>query len=191
MNRHSIFSVSLVSLVTGAAHASQVPVDQITYKAKTNVSAISVSGKCKSSPKAEVAVTPAKGNAPAQLSKFDLELSPNDLDSGLSLRDNHMREKIFQNPDGTVPPMKFALKEPTALSATPKPVKATLEIRGKVVDFSPDCSGAITGEGKKLKFDCKGLVNLDSYAIPAPSHMGVKVNPMVEIAVATEEDLKP
>lgn len=166
-----------------SAFASKIPVNEIRYKAKTNMSAISIAGKAKSTPTAEVEVEGEK------LTKFEVELSPNDLDSGLSLRDAHMREKIFQNADGSLPPIRFKLKGPVALKSEVAPVAAILQIRGKEVAFTPNCSGGMMGA--KLKFNCSGSVNLANYDIPTPSHLGVKVNPEVEVAVATEQELRP
>lgn len=185
------FATILAATFATGAFSSQVPVDLISYKARTNLSAIQVSGKAKTTPTARVEVTAAGGDQ--KLSQFEVEVSPNDLDSGLSLRDSHMREKIFQNADGTIPNIKFKLKDPTALKSEPTPIHAFLEIRGKVIAFEPLCSGSLSPAGatQKLKFDCKGAVSLESYSIPAPSHLGVKVLNNVEIEVATNQELKP
>jgi polyisoprenoid-binding protein YceI len=192
-NDRTLLNLSLIAMSLGSnfSHAGQVPVDQISYKAKTNLSAISVSGKAKNAPSAKVEISGTTA-ATQTISAFDVELSPNDLDSGLSLRDDHMREKIFKLEDGTLPIIRFKLKEALSLKNEPTPLRATLEIRGKAAEFSPTCSGSLTenGESKKLKFDCKGLVNLENYSIPAPTHLGVKVNPAIEVVISTDQEIK-
>ena len=125
-----------------------------------------------------------------QISTLEITLSPQSLKTGLTLRDQHMIEKIFQNADKAIPPLVFKLTTPFTLDGNENTLTGTLTIRGQTHTFSPRCKGKVL-KASTIKIKCVGNIDLTQYAIEPPSHLGVKVKPIVQILLETESALTP
>lgn len=179
------FGLITLNIICFTSGASQIPISEINFKAKTNLPSITISGKTKNAEKAKIEFDAKNKNI---ISTFNLEFSPNELQTGLSLRDNHMKEKIFQAADGSLPLIQFSLNKPIQLPLKDSEIDGKLSLRGVSAAFNPKCSSSL--EGQKLKIDCKGMINIEKHSITPPTHLGVKVLPEVEVALATEKDLE-
>ena len=177
----------LISLIgSSASFASTVSIQKAAFTSKTNVSAVQVKGETK---KPFLATITLKGN---ELTALETTLAPQELKTGLDLRDQHMVERVFQRENKSVPPMVFKLAAPFILDGKENTMSGTLSIRGQTVNFTPRCTGSVSvGESSALKIICAGTVNLTQYGIEIPSHMGVKVQPNVELTLSSEGPIQP
>lgn len=175
-------SIVIASIAAFSAAADLLPIQTVSFLAKTNRSVIKVDGKNAKPLLAKVTVA---GNI---VQALETEVSPNDLETGLSIRDKHMREEVFQLKDGSTPSVKFRLTAPLALSGSPVKAQGVLSIRGKEAPFAPTCTGSVAGT--KVKADCTGDVALADHGIEQPSNMGIKVQPTVQLTIAADGELK-
>ncbi len=166
---------------------ASLPINSVEFVSKTNVSAVQVKGKTEAP---IVATITLKGQ---EISALESSLPPQNLKTGLDLRDQHMVERVFTASDKSVPAMVFKMTSPFVLDGTEKVLNGTLSIRGQEKAFTPRCTGSLSGAApsQQIKMRCAGSVDLTHYAIEIPSHMGVKVKPLVEVLLITEGQVQP
>lgn len=100
------------------------------------------------------------------------------LDTGIGLRNRHMREKYIEvdkHPDATLKVSKAALKLPTADATTSGEVPGVFTVRGKSKEvkvlYKLDCKAGT------CQVDGDFAINLRDYDIQIPSYLGVTVKP--------------
>ncbi len=166
-----------------STQAATLPVQKVEFVAKTNLSAVSVKGKNASNLSAEVEIQKN------EISKFQTQLDVKNLETGLSLRDEHMREKIFKTADGQLPEIRFTLLSPFPLSGAETFANASLSMHGKDGTFKPLCKA--TQKDGEVSLECAGEVKLTDFGITPPSHMGVTVQDSVTLRVSTVGKMSP
>ncbi|MEQ1910431.1 MAG: YceI family protein [Vicinamibacterales bacterium] len=148
------------------------------FDAATNISAIRIHGKSASlTGRAHV-----KADS-GTLTIEDLEASipVNTLDTGMGLRDSHMRKHVFTAPDGNVPDLRFTADHSSCSGSGTQStcqLEGQLSVRGTSRPFTIALKVSKEGEGFRAVGD--SVVKLSTYGIPAPSQLGVH----------TEDDVK-
>jgi len=112
---------------------------------------------------------------------FEVDL--NDLDTGIGLRDRHMRDNYLMTEDH--PYAKFDGKIVSAkknsngsYSVT---VEGDMEVKGK--KHKQKINGTISGLGSKIDIKTDFIVNLTDHNIEVPSLMGAKISEDIELEV--------
>ncbi len=163
---------------------------KIEFLAVGNPSAIKIRGELKGSPeealKGELRIEnfKAKGQITAKLDAFE---------TGISLRDKHMREKYLET--GKYPEAKLEVTDllvpqsfaEESFSAEAETFKGTLTMREKTVPVSGTVSMKGTKENMEMKFQFP--VKTTDFKIDTPSFMGVTV--ASEVTVTAEVQIKP
>ncbi len=170
-----VLSLSIFALSHNSYAVSfQGNIETLRFEAKTNIPAVKVIGEV---PKTTISLN-VDGT---ELKNAETKIPVDDLKTGMAIRDRHMKERIFQTPDGKFPDIKFVLSGPVKFTAgTETLVKGLLTIRGTEAEFLSKC--VFQGEGLTFAAFCKGEVELSKHQIAPPSHLGVKVQPKVTLA---------
>lgn len=107
------------------------------------------------------------------------------LNTGIALRDRHMREKyleVAKYPSATLLVARSALKLPAAGGSMEGDVPGTLKLHGQshAVTVHYDAKGDAAGFSAHGKF----RVNMNDYGITVPTYLGVTVKPDVDVAAS-------
>lgn len=109
-----------------------------------------------------------------------LDVGLADFTTGLSLRDEHMRDRYLDV--GKYPKATLTL-EPTKLAPGAVPVKGLLTVKGETKPAAGSCDVSPSGGGYHA--DCMLKVRLTDYpSIGVPSYLGVTVAETVDVAVS-------
>ncbi|MGK5094997.1 YceI family protein [Deltaproteobacteria bacterium TL4] len=153
----------------------------IVFEVKTNVIAVSYQG----------VVEPGKMKLEANLQESDAQLTisnvlltiPVDaLSSGISLRDRHMREKVFTTPEGSTPPIVFQSAQNTCAllsGSSDCQLVGELQMSGQQQSLSVPLH-LVKQEGH-WKASGEIAVSLEAFKIKVPAYLGVKVENLVII----------
>lgn len=115
----------------------------------------------------------------------DLKFNMTTLNSGIDLRDEHMKEKYLQvkeHPQATLTfkdfkmPAGWSLKNPTVKEAA---FNGTMKLHG----VEKPVTGTFQIDNEKLAGHANFDLNLSDFAIEIPSYLGVKVADTVKVAV--------
>lgn len=160
----------LASVRAGPA-AVTVPLalEYLEFDARTSLQAISIHGKANG-------LEAKAGLQGDRLVSIEAAVTPENIVTGIALRDQHMRRKIFEASDGSLPAIRFAA-EGIACSGGDCPIGGELRIRGLVrpAVFRCRLTGAI-GE-------CEAVIRLSDYGIEPPSQLGIRVSDEVMVRV--------
>lgn len=179
----SILGMAAFSTVWAAAEpAKKLKLEKLSFSAPANVKAFNVNGEAKSL-EGEALIT---SNA---VEKLTVTVPVSALTTNMSMRDKHMRERIFQTQDGKLPPVNLTAKSKECMPVqspkeSPKQLctlEGVLEIQGTARPFSMKLD--IERTGNKVTGSGKGVVKLSDYGIPQPEQLGIKVSNEVEIDV--------
>lgn len=107
------------------------------------------------------------------------------LNTGIALRDRHMREKyleIAKFPSATLQVARSALKVPAQGAGVELDVPGTLQLHGqkRAVTVHYDAKGDGAGFAARGRF----RVNMNDYGITVPTYLGVTVKPDVDVIAA-------
>ncbi len=151
----------------------------VAFDAATNVGAISVHGK---SAALEGRAKVRLAGASLSLENLEATLPVKSIDTGMSLRDNHMRKYVFTTTEGTLPDLRFtadkAVCEGTESQSTCQ-VAGDLTVRGVPRPFT--LALKITRDGMSIRAVGDGIVKLSAYGIPPPSQLGVRTEDAVKL----------
>jgi polyisoprenoid-binding protein YceI len=158
-----------------------------TFDAATNVPGIRIHGKS-TSLSARAAIR--SGEAGIVVDRLEATIPVKTLNTGMGLRDDHMRKYVFTTADGRVPDLRFAAENVSCAGSdgvSNCQVAGHLEIRGK----TEPCEIALKVARDGAAFRAVGdtTVKLSAYDIPAPSQLGVRTED--EIKVHLEFVAKP
>jgi polyisoprenoid-binding protein YceI len=181
-----IFLLLLISNIAAASAPQHFSVVNGTIKfvADTNVLALTVEGQ---SNKMNADVTLDGTGADLDLKAINAKADPKTLATGMSLRDRHMRDKVFALNDGTMPEIRFTAEH----SACPKPqsrgesvcsVSGQLTLRGVTRPFSVHLK--IRDAGNAYGIDANGALTLSAFGIEPPCQLGVCVKDEVKLNFA-------
>lgn len=191
----NVRAVVMTFLLTASVPASELRVESgaVTFLAGTNVSAITVHGK---SDRLEAAGTIRSEAERLVLERVTARLDPRTLSTGMGIRDQHMREKILQTPDGQMPELRFEMPGATCPLPGVKPavceLNGTFFLRGSGQPFQMTVKLRPEGKaGSAWRVAGEGYLKLSAYGIEPPSQLGVKVQDSVavklELLVKTDE----
>jgi polyisoprenoid-binding protein YceI len=174
-----------VTTVTGANGANgDVVMDNqgtVSFDVSTNVPAVRVHGKSNS-----VRARARLGSGPngVVLEQIEASVPVRSLETGMALRDEHMRKHIFTTTDGQVPDVQFSSERAECPSLgsgqrTTCSVSGALAIRGTAKPFVMTLT--ISEENGILRAAGQGIVKLSTYGIDQPSQLGVRTTDEVTL----------
>jgi polyisoprenoid-binding protein YceI len=141
------------------------------FDASTNVSAISIHGKS----------TSLKGRAQIRrttdglvISRIEAVVPVQTLNTGLALRDDHMRKRVFETSPGVAPDLRFVGENIAcegAGDAKTCRVAGSLLIRDTPRPFSINLR--VSDKGHTFHVSGQSVVRLSAYGITPPSQLGV------------------
>jgi polyisoprenoid-binding protein YceI len=184
MNQHFILlaaSTVLAGETNSPSRLIQVQ-GNVKFAAVTNLSAISIHGES-TALTGQVLLTVKDGRA--VLEELTARVDPNSLKTGMELRDQHMRNKIFVSSGQDLPPLRF-----TADKAECPPVAAGQEVSCQVagvfslrgVEKPAAFRLKVKGDsGKGYRVSGEGLVKLSDFGIEPPCQLGVCVKNEVKV----------
>lgn len=120
------------------------------------------------------------------LEQLEATVPVQSLDTGMKLRDKHMRTSVFTDSDGERPDIQFRA-ERSVCTASGRGGKANcrlngdLAIRGTFRPFVIELT--VTERGNTLLVSGDAIVKLSSYGIEPPSQFGVKTSDEVKLHV--------
>jgi polyisoprenoid-binding protein YceI len=161
----------------------------VKFFATTNVSAVSIHGQS-NEVQAQASVSFQDGQL--LLSPLSARVDPRTLNTGMALRDNHMRDKIFS--DGNTPAKQLQFQSGKAICPEPAKAKESIcqiqgsfSLRGIEKPFAMPLR--IKAEGNRYRMSGEGSLKMSDYGITAPCQLGVCVNDVVKFKldlIATE-----
>jgi polyisoprenoid-binding protein YceI len=151
-----------------------------SFDVGTNVPALSVHGKSNAL-EARGRVVPG-ANGP-QLEQIEATVPVKSLNTGMGLRDEHMRKYVFTTNDGQTPDVKFVAKtatcSKTGANHSTCDVAGDLSIRGTPRPFN--IALKVTEDGESYRASGDGIVKLSAYGIPQPSQLGVHTDDEIKL----------
>jgi polyisoprenoid-binding protein YceI len=144
----------------------------------TNIPAISVHGKS----------TALAGRARIQqtadglvIEDLQAVLPVRTLNTGLGLRDEHMRKYVFATSDGGLPDLRFSAERVVCPSTSDRTcqLSGTLVIRETPRPFTITLK--VDDKGGDFRAAGDGVVKLSAYGIPAPSQLGISTTDDVKL----------
>lgn len=123
------------------------------------------------------------------LEQIDARLDANTLTTGMGLRDQHMRNKIFATSDGSLPELRFTGERavcpwPAAGQVSACEVSGRFFLRG--VDQPFRIALKIRADGKQgsaYRVVGEGRLRLSAYGIEAPAQLGIRMSDEVKVRV--------
>ena len=185
-----VFAALVSTAITGTAAAqapsngASTPVEvrggTASFDVGTNVPALSVHGKS-TSLEARGAIRPG-ANGP-QLESIEATVPVKSLNTGMGLRDEHMRKYVFTTTDGQTPDVKFSAKQAACSKSggnqSTCDVTGDLSIRGTARPFSITLK--VTEDRDSYRASGDGIVKLSAYGIPQPSQLGVHTDDEIKL----------
>jgi polyisoprenoid-binding protein YceI len=105
------------------------------------------------------------------------------LNTGLSLRDEHMRKYVFATADGELPDVRFSAERAVCSGTADR----TCQLSGALVIRDTSRPFAITlkvdGKGDGFRAAGDGVVKLSAYGIASPSQLGISTTDDVKLHV--------
>lgn len=160
----SLIQLFFLSLLSFATFANSGKLN-FKFKATTNVPGVKINGELK-----EVKTFSLESGAKVVIPAAE-------LDTGLAMRDTHMRKDIFNEKDVeiTVKSVEDCLKQ----------TKCKIPITIKIQDAMKDYDLVASTENKK-NYSGNLELKLSDFNIPQPSKMGVKVRDAIDIEFNVE-----
>ncbi len=149
-----------------------------SFDVDTNMPALSVHGKSNA---LEGRVRVRRGPQGPLLEQIEAKMPVETLQTGLKLRDEHMRKYIFTTSDGQVPDVRFVADKATCSGSGNQStcqVAGDLVIRGTAKPFN--IALKVTENNGTYRATGDSVVKLSTYGIEQPSQLGVR----------TEDDVK-
>lgn len=181
MTKTNQYMMRILPLIAAAALMAddkinlQVRSGVVKFEANTTFSAINVHGQS-SSITAEATIQKSAGNL--EIESLHAVLDPKSLSTGMSMRDEHMRKRIFTNAKEELPAIEFTVSKSSC--PEPKPgqdavcqMAGNLSMRGVAKPFA--MSLKIRNDGKAYKVSGDGVVKLSAFGIEPPCQLKVCV----------------
>jgi polyisoprenoid-binding protein YceI len=149
-----------------------------SFIANTNMPAVSIKGK---STALKAKVTAHRGASGLQIDSIEAILPVKTLQTGMGVRDEHMRKYIFTTKDGQVPDVLFRGENVTCPTGgqTACTVAGNLTIRGVSHPFSLPLK--VKEDNGGFKASGESIVKLSDFGIEQPSQFGVKTDNDVQV----------
>lgn len=151
------------------------------FEVGTNIRAIRVHGKSNAlQGRAVVRVGPG-GLA---IDELRASVPVHTLETGMSLRDGHMRKYIFTTADGRLPDLEFSATNAVCTGSADRAdcrLTGQLTIRGNAQPFL--IAVVATRQSSGFRVVGRSIVRLSSYGIEPPSQLGVRTEDEVKLYV--------
>jgi polyisoprenoid-binding protein YceI len=166
--------------------ATTLAVDRgsVSFSVKTNALGLSLTGK---SDALGGSVELRKVGDGVFLDRVEAWLPVKTLETGMKLRDEHMRKHVFDKPNGESPDLRFEAGDMLCSGLAPGreascPVSGLLAIRGNPRPFATSLK--IRQDSANV-FRIRGAstVKLSDYGIGQPSQLGVKTDDEVQVRI--------
>lgn len=153
----------------------------VSFEVGTNIPALRVHGKSNS---VAARARLASGPEGVVLEQIEASVTVRSLETGLGLRDEHMRKYVFTTADGQVPDVRFSGERAECLKTgsgqrTTCTVSGALAIRDTARPFTLTLT--ISEENGSLRASGDGIVKLSAYGIDQPSQLGVRTTDEVKL----------
>ena len=153
----------------------------VKFIATTNIGAISIHGQS-SALVGHVQAQPSGGQI--NVDQLEARLDPKSLSTGMSMRDEHMRTKIFAVGDA-IPELRFAAGKvqcphPESAKETACQVQGTFTMRGIAKPFAIALKVRQAGQGA-FKVSGEGRIKLTAFGVEPPCQLGVCVSDEVQL----------
>lgn len=170
----------ITAQTTTSSDAVEVRGGTATFAVDTNVSAISVHGK-------STALTARLRWRQAPdgpvLEGIDAAVPVKSLNTGMGMRDEHMRKHVFTTEDGQVPDLRFTADKSACSKFVARQstcdLSGSLVIRGTARPFT--IAMKLTEDGDSIRAIGDGAVTLSAYGIERPSQLGVTTSDDVKL----------
>ncbi len=161
---------------SGSTLNVEVESGMASFSLATNIPAIEVSGKSKAV-QARVAMHSEANGIVAE--RIEARMPIKSLQTGMALRDEHMRKMIFTTPSGDTPDLYFEGGRTECPGAAPGhdttcTIAGNLALRGVSRPFTILMKVRLENGGASFRVSGDGLVKLSDYGIEQPSQLGVK-----------------
>lgn len=155
---------------------------KLSFLAKSNLPGMSVQGEATEATGKTLWQSKSADKSNPILIAFEFNVPVEKLSTHLELRDQHMRERIFESPEKKLPPITFKSKSVVCKNSTlPTNCTAsgelTLRNQSRLINFEFELSR----DGTQFVFDGKTIIKLSDFEIPPPQHLGVKIKNEIEI----------
>ncbi len=165
--RHTLFCTSFVLLMNSAWGAQTINYGgNLNFAVTSNVSAVNFETNVTDFKNLKATVEAGK------LQSAEVELDPETFETGLTLRDDHMNEKVFKEK-----PVLIRLKSCEAIDASNCKAAGEIEIAGVKKEITFD----IKHDPEFKKVQGQTLLSLKKLDIEAPSYMGVVIEDEVNV----------
>ncbi len=163
----------------------------VAFEVGTTLPAIRVHGKAKD---LHATARLRYDGAPVTLVSAEATVPVAGLSTGLSLRDEHMREYVFTTAQGDRPDLRFQAAETACVPAEERdtitcPLSGTLTIRGLSRPLAVVLR--VKGSGATRRASAEAVVRLSAYDIPAPSQLGVSTRDEVKVRLELTASVAP
>lgn len=153
----------------------QVRNGSVKFEAGTNMSAINVHGQANT---VTADVTMRKTGGGIELENLKAIVDPKSLSTGMGLRDQHMRKRIFADSSDQLPLLEFSAQKATCPDLPQGQdvvcqLAGSLSMRGVSKPFT--MSLKVRNDGKAFRVTGDGIVKLTGYGIEPPCQLGVCV----------------
>jgi polyisoprenoid-binding protein YceI len=164
---------------TNASQPVEVRGGTASFDVDTNMPALSVHGKSNG---LEGRVRVRRGPEGPQLEQIEAKMPVETLQTGLKLRDEHMRKYIFTTSDGQTPDVRFVAEKATCSGSGKEStcqVAGDLTIRGTAKPFT--IALKVTENNGTFRATGDSVVKLSTYGIEKPSQLGVRTEDEVKL----------
>ena len=180
--RNSLLLASIVGFAVAGPAAAQTATDQsaveirggtAAFDVNTNVSAISVHGK---STALTARLKLRRAPEGPVLEGIEAAVPVKTLNTGMGMRDEHMRKYVFTTESGEVPDLTFTADRAACSKSGARQstcdLSGTLVIRGTARPFT--IAMKLTDDGDTIRAVGDSEVQLSTYGIERPSQLGVR-----------------
>jgi polyisoprenoid-binding protein YceI len=194
----TIEAVGVLALfVFGSVAYAQEPSDlrvlggTVKFDVPTNLPVLSVHGQ---SNEMTATLRLRDNGTHVELENVNARIDPKTFKTGMSLRDEHLRKKVFSLENGTMPELQFVGDKITcpALSVSRNatcPVSGQLTLRGVAKPFSINL--VVSNAGKGYRISAAGVVKLSTFGIEPPCQLGVCVTDEVKLTFEFQAKERP
>jgi polyisoprenoid-binding protein YceI len=192
-NLNAGFLLLASALVLMADDVSNLAVQggKVKFDASTNISAVSVHGES-----SQMTASFQVRNSGNQMEVIGVQakLDPKSLSTGMSLRDDHMRNKVFASGNGVYPDLEFVATKVACPGAAQGqeimcPVSGEISLRGTKKPFVMNLK--IRNEGNSYRATGGGTLKLTAFGVEPPCQLGVCVKDDVKLQIEFQAKQSP